>query len=96
MYQYKICPFCNKLKVVMDFLGIPYSITEVSMCVDYTTVTSTTCTVMMLGGGIFFASSVAVAVSRGWRGALEALGRNCTLLGFPCDSSVPRGPPRLD
>lgn len=30
VYQYKICPFCNKLKVVMDFLGIPYSVTEVS------------------------------------------------------------------
>lgn len=29
VYQYKICPFCNKLKVVMDFLGIPYSVTEV-------------------------------------------------------------------
>ncbi|CAM9571821.1 unnamed protein product [Ectocarpus sp. 6 AP-2014] len=30
VYQYKICPFCNKLKVVMDFLGIPYSVTEVN------------------------------------------------------------------
>ncbi|CAM9598355.1 unnamed protein product [Choristocarpus tenellus] len=30
LYQYKICPFCNKLKAVMDFLGVPYSVTEVN------------------------------------------------------------------
>lgn len=30
IYQYKICPFCNKLKAVMDYLGIPYQVTEVS------------------------------------------------------------------
>lgn len=30
VYQYKICPFCNKLKAVMDYLGIPYKVTEVS------------------------------------------------------------------
>lgn len=30
VYQYKICPFCNKLKAVMDYLGIPYNVTEVS------------------------------------------------------------------
>ncbi|KAG5177089.1 glutathione S-transferase [Tribonema minus] len=30
VYQYKICPFCNKLKAVMDFLGIPYKVTEVN------------------------------------------------------------------
>ncbi|CAN0539590.1 unnamed protein product, partial [Scytosiphon promiscuus] len=29
VYQYKICPFCNKLKAVMDYLGIPYKVTEV-------------------------------------------------------------------
>lgn len=29
MYQYKICPFCNKLKAVMDYLGVPYNVTEV-------------------------------------------------------------------
>ena len=30
VYQYKICPFCNKLKAIMDYLGIPYSVTEVN------------------------------------------------------------------
>lgn len=30
VYQYKICPFCNKLKAVMDYLGIPYKVTEVN------------------------------------------------------------------
>ena len=29
IYQYKICPFCNKLKVVMDYFGIPHHVTEV-------------------------------------------------------------------
>eukprot|EP00953_Heterococcus_sp_UTEX-ZZ885_P037510 19269-Heterococcus_DN1.PRE.3 len=30
VYQYKICPFCNKLKAVMDYLGVPYQTTEVN------------------------------------------------------------------
>ncbi|CAM9650126.1 unnamed protein product [Discosporangium mesarthrocarpum] len=30
VYQYKICPFCNKLKAVMDFFGVPYGVTEVN------------------------------------------------------------------
>lgn len=30
VYQYKICPFCNKLKAVMDYLGVPYKVTEVT------------------------------------------------------------------
>ena len=29
LYQYKICPFCNKAKAYMDFLGIEYSAIEV-------------------------------------------------------------------
>lgn len=29
IYQYKICPFCNKVKAVMDYLGITYNVTEV-------------------------------------------------------------------
>lgn len=28
VYQYKICPFCNKLKAVMDYLGILHKTTE--------------------------------------------------------------------
>jgi len=30
LYQYKICPYCNKVKAVLDFLGIPYSALEVN------------------------------------------------------------------
>ena len=29
MYQYEICPFCNKVKAVMDYLKLPYSVVEV-------------------------------------------------------------------
>ena len=29
VYQYKICPFCNKLKAIMDYFGVPYEVTEV-------------------------------------------------------------------
>ena len=28
MYQYKICPFCNKVKAVLDFYGMPYATVE--------------------------------------------------------------------
>ncbi|CAM9383881.1 unnamed protein product [Chrysoparadoxa australica] len=30
LYQYKICPFCNKLKAVMDHFGVQYRTTEVN------------------------------------------------------------------
>jgi len=30
IYQYEICPFCNKLKSVMDFYGLPYATVEVN------------------------------------------------------------------
>ena len=29
LYQYKICPFCNKAKAYMDYLGIEYTAIEV-------------------------------------------------------------------
>ena len=29
IYQYKICPFCNKVKAVLDFLDVPYRVVEV-------------------------------------------------------------------
>ena len=35
VYQYKICPFCNKLKAVMDYLGVLYKVTEVRR-IEYT------------------------------------------------------------
>ena len=34
LYQYKICPFCNKAKAYMDYLGIEYTAIEVAMIVD--------------------------------------------------------------
>lgn len=30
MWQYKICPFCNKVKALLDFLKIPYETLEVN------------------------------------------------------------------
>lgn len=30
LYQYQICPFCNKVKTVLDFFKIPYSVVEVN------------------------------------------------------------------
>ena len=30
LYQYAICPFCNKVKAVLDFLDLPYEVVEVS------------------------------------------------------------------
>jgi len=30
LYEYKICPFCNKVKSTLDYLKIPYSIIEVN------------------------------------------------------------------
>ena len=30
LYQYKICPYCNKVKAVLDFLGVPYEALEVN------------------------------------------------------------------
>eukprot|EP00606_Chrysophyceae_sp_TOSAG23-5_P000995 GSChrysophyteH2.ASY1.ANO1.1485.1 assembled CDS len=30
VYQYKICPFCNRVKAYLDFLNIPYTVVEVN------------------------------------------------------------------
>ena len=30
LYQYNVCPFCNKVKTVLDYYNIPYSLIEVS------------------------------------------------------------------
>mmetsp|Transcript_4789 Transcript_4789/g.7245 ORF Transcript_4789/g.7245 Transcript_4789/m.7245 type:complete len:318 (+) Transcript_4789:41-994(+) len=30
LFQYKICPFCNKVKAVMDYLGVQYRTVEVN------------------------------------------------------------------
>ena len=30
LYQYKICPFCNKIKTFLDFYGLPYTTVEVN------------------------------------------------------------------
>ena len=30
VYQYKICPFCNRVKAYLDFLNIPYTAVEVN------------------------------------------------------------------
>ena len=30
MFQYKICPFCNRVKAVLDYLRIPYKVVEVN------------------------------------------------------------------
>jgi microsomal prostaglandin-E synthase 2 len=30
MYQYQICPFCNKVKALLDYLKIPYEAVEVN------------------------------------------------------------------
>ncbi|MAJ97114.1 MAG: hypothetical protein CMI56_00680 [Parcubacteria group bacterium] len=30
LYQYKICPFCNKVKALLDFCDIPYQTVEVN------------------------------------------------------------------
>jgi microsomal prostaglandin-E synthase 2 len=30
LYQYKICPFCNKAKAAMNFLRVPYQPMEVN------------------------------------------------------------------
>jgi hypothetical protein len=29
LYQYDVCPFCNKVKAMLDFHGIPYDVVEV-------------------------------------------------------------------
>ena len=30
LYQYDVCPFCNKVKAMLDFHGIPYDVVEVN------------------------------------------------------------------
>jgi microsomal prostaglandin-E synthase 2 len=30
LYQYAICPFCNKTKAVMDYAQVPYEAVEVN------------------------------------------------------------------
>ena len=30
LYQYQICPFCNKTKAFLDYVAIPYKIVEVN------------------------------------------------------------------
>ena len=30
LYQYDVCPFCNKVKAQLDFLGIAYDVVEVN------------------------------------------------------------------
>jgi microsomal prostaglandin-E synthase 2 len=30
VFQYKICPFCNRVKAVLDYLRIPYKVVEVN------------------------------------------------------------------
>ena len=30
LYQYDVCPFCNKVKAALDFHGIPYDVVEVN------------------------------------------------------------------
>ena len=29
MFQYEICPFCNKIKAVLDYCKVPYDTVEV-------------------------------------------------------------------
>ena len=30
LYQYDVCPFCNKVKAMLDFHGVPYDVVEVN------------------------------------------------------------------
>ena len=30
LYQYAICPFCNKVKALLDYSGLPYDVVEVN------------------------------------------------------------------
>jgi len=30
VYQYKICPFCNKVKTFLEYVGVPYETVEVN------------------------------------------------------------------
>ena len=30
LYQYDVCPFCNKVKAYLDYRGIPYDVVEVN------------------------------------------------------------------
>ena len=81
VYQYKICPFCNKLKVVMDFLGIPYSVTEV-MCVKGSVVTAGWKDVVLLKCcGISL--SLSLSLWCGWDMLFQGLGCDRGFVWFP-------------